>query len=321
MSVNLGTISESTGSPVPVGSVIYTRTGRWDAYGGHNAGWCKSSQNANDRVRMNVNFTMPGAPVPGFTNVYPTNLTGVGVRISIWASGARNYDTPSAYYGTPTTPTYIPQSLTANLQNDPINLSPAYGTGYLQIRVEVIKTASNWQAGPLRFVGGGLQVSAADGASNIVDFTQVSIVGTMRTRTCSVGTASQNINVPLGAISYPSGFSGNGAGAFGPTRAFRITLNCVSGPRTSIQFDPVTTVPENPNIIGLTPDQSNAWGVGVQLVNSSGMPIPLRTPILLVDQAPDGANTQSFGARYYLLGGTLKGGAANAVSTFTMVYE
>ncbi|WP_241227882.1 fimbrial protein [Cupriavidus sp. HMR-1] len=313
MNINLGTVSESTANPVPVGSAIYAVSGAWDTYGGHNAGWCKSSQTANNRIKAYVRFSMPGAPVPGFRNVYPTNLTGVGVRISIW--------TYRSYYGTPTSTTPLPLTIIANLQNEPIDSSPAYGTGYLHVSVEVIKTAPNWQAGALRFVGGELRVSAADGASNTVTLTQVSIMGTMNTRSCSVAADSRNVSVNMREVAYPNGFSGREAGAYGPTIPFRISMNCASGPRTSIRFDPVTTLAGKPNIIGLTSDPSNASGVGVQLLNSNGVPLELRTPVLLTARAPDGASIYRFGGRYILTGEPVRGGRANAASVFTMVYE
>ncbi|RZT39085.1 type 1 fimbria pilin [Cupriavidus agavae] len=315
MNVDLGTVSEGTANPVPVGTVIYSVEGRWDAHGGHNAGWCKSSQSANDRVQTRVNFTMPGAPVTGFENVYPTNLVGVGVRISIWAN--------RSYYGTPTVPTYIPLTLNANLQNDWVSGGPAYGTGFLLIRVEVIKTATNWQAGPLQFAGGNLNVSAADGASNTSTYTQVNIRGTMSTRSCSVSLGSRDLQVDMGEIRYPAGFSSREAGGYGPTTRFQLSTNCVSSPRTSIQFDPVTAASGYPNILGIPVGRSNTRGIGVQLLDATGTPIPLANPVFLVNPAHDGLNTFIFGARYFLTNdfSMVRPGRANALATYTMIYE
>jgi type 1 fimbria pilin len=320
LNINLGTVSEATADRMPVGSVIYTVSGDWDAYGGHNAGWCQNlpagnlSPIGNLRVKTKVYFSMLGTPVQGYWNdVYPTNLAGVGVRIYIW--------NPSSYYGTPTRATAIPLSFTADLQNSLPSMRPAYGTGGLRVRVEVIKTAPNWQAGSLRYVGGQLRVTAADNASNSVTLTQVSIMGTMNTRSCSVAAGSRNVSVNMREVAYPNGFSGRQAGAYGPTIPFRITMNCVSGPRTSIQFDPVTAIAGKPDILGLTPNSSNASGIGVQLLSSVGVPLQLRTPVLLTARAPDGASTYSFGGRYILTGEPVRGGRADATSIFTMMYE
>jgi len=320
MNINLGTVSEASANRMPVGSVIYTVSGAWEAYGGHNAGWCQNLPAGNLspigylRVKTKVYFSMPGTPVQGYWNdVYPTNLAGVGVRIYIW--------NPSSYYGTPTRATAIPLSFTADLQNSPPTMRPAYGTGGLRVRVEVIKTAPNWQAGALRFVGGELRVSAADGGSNTVTLTQVNIIGTMNTRSCSVAAGSRNVSVNMREVAYPNGFSGRQAGAYGPTIPFQIEVNCVSGPRASIQFDPVTTLAGSPNIIGLTPGPSNATGVGVQLLNWAGVPLQLRTPLLQIARAPDGVSRFGFGGRYILTGEPVRGGRANAASVFTMVYE
>lgn len=310
--INIGSVSENAADPMPVGSVIYVVSGAWDSFGGHNAGWCKSSQGAKDRVRTTVTFQMLGSPVPGFANVFPTNLAGVGVRISIWSSGS--------YYGTPTSPTPLPLEITANLQNEPIAQNPAYGTGRLQMRVEVIKTAPNWQAGALQFLGGNLWVMATNArAGATANVAQINITGTMKARSCSVAAGSRNISVNMRSVAYPAGFSGRQAGAYGPTIPFRFAVNCTS--RMSIQFDPVTTLAGNPTIIGLTPDPSNASGVGVQLVDWAGVPLQLRKPLPQIVRPVNGVTTLGFGGRYILTGEPVRGGRANAASVFTMVYE
>jgi len=311
MRINLGTISEGTSNPVAPGSTIYTLTGAWDAYGGHNAGRCSSSLEASDRIATRVDLTMPGAPVAGYANVYPTNLTGVGVRISVWSS-------LGGYYGTPTTPTPLPYTLTANLQDDPINLGPAYGTGHLQVKVEVIKTAPNWQAGILNWTGGNLQVRAVDGGSNTVVYTAINIAGVMKTRACSLNMPN-NLTVSLGTASYPAGFTRKGVGATAPPKPFAIAMHCESGPKTAIRFDAPATQ-ENPDIIALTP--GGATGVGVQLLDRDGNPVSLGTWIPLADAAPDGLNTLTFKGRYYVTDWIhLRPGKANAIATFSMAYE
>src|SRR5471032_80486 len=135
LTMDVGTISIGTGSVVGVGSVIKTIQGKWTSYGSNSSGTCQA--------KTLISYDMPGVLSAGFTDVYDTNLLGIGIRISVWTQGAATYGVGGGYYGMPTAATPIPYQLP--VQN--ITGGGVFGAGYNMIQLDVIRTASDLQGG------------------------------------------------------------------------------------------------------------------------------------------------------------------------------
>ncbi|MEX3933984.1 fimbrial protein [Paraburkholderia phymatum] len=117
----------------------------------------------------------------------------------------------------------------------------------------------------------------------------------------------------------------NGVGSTTSTTAFTINLNsCPSGiNNVHYEIDAVTSVVDTANSVVALDSGSKARGVGVQLLDGSGTPVPLGNPIAFTSYNPAGGNFSiPFKARYYEIPGSpVLAGSANTVMTFTMNYQ
>ncbi|EOI3567451.1 fimbrial protein [Cronobacter dublinensis] len=150
---------------------------------------------------------------------------------------------------------------------------------------------------------------------------QVNFSGEIIDSACEVvNTASSPLQVSMGKIAK-SVFSSVGATST-PT-LFKIQLkNC---PETvtsaSITFGG-TPDTNNNNVLALKSETGVASGVGVQILDSSESPLNLLTPSSDYSlESGDVTNDLQFGARYIATSATVTAGKANAVSTFTVVYN
>ena len=79
MTIDVGTNSIGTGSVVAVGSVIKTLEGKWESFTAKSVGACGA--------QTLISYSVPGALSADFTDVYDTNLQGIGIRILVWTQG------------------------------------------------------------------------------------------------------------------------------------------------------------------------------------------------------------------------------------------
>lgn len=123
----------------------------------------------------------------------------------------------------------------------------------------------------------------------------------------------------------PTVFNIPAASQTGPTQAGNVVPNTLS-----IQVDPVTTPIDAANgVLSLATGtdamgRPMATGVGVQLLDSSGAPRALSTPQQLSNElsaAPNSSINISLGARYLQTANTVTAGKANAVATYTIIYQ
>jgi type 1 fimbria pilin len=303
LTVNLGTISQTNVSTVAVGTVIKTLEGKWDSYGSNVAGSCGAT--------TLISYSMPGGNLAdGYTNVYTTNLQGIGIRLSVWAVGYATYGIGGGYYGTPTSPTPLPLQLP--VQN--LAGGGAYGTGYNQLRIELIKTASNWQGGTLLVAGPILTLSDQSGTIGPSVMDNITINATLNLPSCSVTTPS--LTVDLGSVRMPDiVFATPAAG-----KAFTIEMTCSANPKVSIQFDGLAVV-GNPKVLQLRNEPGVATGIGLQIVDSKGNAVTIGQGMPLIDAAPSGINKYQFTARYVPIATHRTPGTADANATFTMDYN
>jgi major type 1 subunit fimbrin (pilin) len=151
---------------------------------------------------------------------------------------------------------------------------------------------------------------AADGT---VNFT-----GNIRADACTVSATSQTLNVALGTVSATSFSSVGDKTSSAP---FQIQLTACPPTVTSVavRFDGVSD-DTNPDLLKLDSGQT-ATGVGIEIADSSGAPIPLH-----VDSVPytvDGGTNavdMDFNGRYVSTSLTVGAGTANATSQFTIMY-
>ncbi|WP_157648940.1 fimbrial protein [Burkholderia ubonensis] len=235
-----------------------------------------------------------GAQVNGGVTpyTYATNIPGIGLAFYDYQSSGG-----TRYWG----------------QGDGESYVGWWGFGTTTLGVKVILT------GP---VGVGDIPAGAVYANMSLDGLSVvtmSINGTrIKTPACSI----PSVNVDMGSIKM-SEFSGPSSTA--GERGFDITLNSCPPGRNAIyyQFDTTTqVVPGAGNSVVQLNGSSSASGIGLQLLDASGNPVPFGTPSKFSGYSGQPGNyTMPFRARYYQIAPTIAPGTANTAITITMSYE
>ncbi|CAI2448534.1 fimbrial protein [Serratia liquefaciens] len=167
-----------------------------------------------------------------------------------------------------------------------------------------------------------LSTSSAFAADGTVNFT-----GSITDTACVVDTTSASLTVPLGKISTKS-FAG--AGTVAPATKFTLLVkSCPAATTASVNFDGTPVSGDN-NVLALTTGTTGvATGVGVQISDKAGNPVPLRGLSGSYDLkkgdsaggAGDVTNALDFTARYIATAAVVGAGTANASTNFTIVYN
>ncbi|MBK5071718.1 fimbrial protein [Budviciaceae bacterium CWB-B4] len=268
----------------PVGTVLKTVATSID-----NQTFDSCTGNSYDRFVL----TYPGAASTSLSNVFSTNIPGIGIRVYM-PDGAVWYYTPSGSI----------RYFSGNTNG--INYAPTY--------IDVVKIGP---ASSGTFTSGTIARQIDDsgaGGINIV-LTGGSVVAVA----CSITTP--NVNVPLDPV-LASSFTG--VNSTKGDKPFTIGLNCDAGARinASLSFDQNTDT-SNTSVIKLTGAGSAgvATGVGIQLLYGS-TPLQRNTNIVLKtstggQEFPAG----SFTARYFQTRSTVTTGDANATATLNLTYQ
>lgn len=157
----------------------------------------------------------------------------------------------------------------------------------------------------------------ASGVAHSADGT-VRFVGNIIADSCEVDTASKDMTVVLGNVATTS-FSASGDKS-SPT-AFKINLiNCPSTvTKVSVKFDGLSDV-ANPDLLMLDSGMT-ATGVGIEIADTNGNPIPLHTSSPEYAIAPDSTANLNFVARYVSTAASVGAGTANGTTQFTINYQ
>ncbi|WP_321901962.1 fimbrial protein [Burkholderia cenocepacia] len=242
-------------------------------------------------------------------STYPTTVKGVGVRMR-YAYGAV----------TPWWP--LERDIPGGAYISSVTVSPMI--------VEFVKTGPITAQGSLQGEIGGTWLNQGFQAMSLRISGSIQIKP--KVPTCSVGTKNIAVKMsPTGNTFTARDFGG--VGGTTPERDFSIQLNC-SGGDEGTSTNAYVTLTDNSNngnrsnLLSLTPD-SNATGVAIQILkdgkplnfgpdsSSAGNPNQWKAGTIPQGQ---GGFTIPLTARY-IQTGTLKGGTANAVATFTMSYQ
>ncbi|CAI2445161.1 type 1 fimbria pilin [Serratia plymuthica] len=247
-----------------------------------------------------------------FTNVWSTNIPGIGIRLYREAGSVSNF---------------YPHTLNFS-GNSNVTLNGGY------FKIDVVKTAAQTGTGQLTTglytnyymdgTGPGLPL-----LQSIVDANSLTIV----TSTCNVDSGSKNKVVNLDTVTAAS------FGAVGSTqgeKAFDLNINCVGGVGenllpgnagqgiVNVRFDYTPDSSNAPGVIKSQSGANTASGVAVQLLTgSTTQPIKNGDAVNAGRTVPNQANTLTLPlkARYYRTGTTIKGGNIQSTATFTIEYN
>ncbi len=263
------------------------------------------------RGGSSIGRIMQGSPT-NFTNVWSTNIPGIGIRLYREAGSVSNF---------------YPHDIRFS-GNTNVTLNGGY------FKIDIVKTAAQTGTGQLTT---GLYTNYyMDGSGpglpllqSIVDANSLTIV----TSTCNVDSGSKNKVVNLDSVTAASF---GGVGSTQGEKAFDININCVGGvgenllPGTAgqgivnVRFD-YTQDPSNaPGVIKSETGVNTASGVAVQLLaGNTTQPIKNGDAVNAGRTIPNQANTLTLPlkARYYRTGSTIKGGNIKSTAVFTIEYN
>ncbi|WP_426406349.1 fimbrial protein [Serratia sp. PAMC26656] len=247
-----------------------------------------------------------------FTNVWSTNIPGIGIRLYREAGSVSNF---------------YPHTLNFS-GNSNVTLNGGY------FKIDVVKTAAQTGTGQLTTglytnyymdgTGPGLPL-----LQSIVDANSLTIV----TSTCNVDSGSKNKVVNLDTVTAASF---GGVGSTQGEKAFDININCVGGVGenllpgnagqgiVNVRFDYTPDSSNAPGVIKSQSGANTASGVAVQLLTgSTTLPIKNGDAVNAGRTVPNQANTLTLPlkARYYRTGTTIKGGNIQSTATFTIEYN
>lgn len=140
---------------------------------------------------------------------------------------------------------------------------------------------------------------------------------------CAVDVGSRNMVVTL-PDTLASVFTGIGSTA-GDT-GFQLSLNCQAGTTVNISMSSGTADAAHAGVVASATGSGYASGVGVQVLDQNGTPMPIGTGSgaptrVTVGASPSGPMSIPFSARYFQTATPVTAGKISATVTFTMTYQ
>ncbi|MEJ1140984.1 fimbrial protein [Stenotrophomonas sp. CCNWLW162] len=250
------------------------------------------------------NVVLWGDPVAGRSDVFSTNVPGIGYRLSLVDSGW--------------TSTLFPGSRTIVI--GPGSQAGRFAQWNWMFQLEIIKTADRVGNGPVSSVPVGRIQQGADATKRLV----MAQIGDIRilAPSCQVAVGSRNQTVNLGQ-EFRNRF--RGVGSTTASKDFQVVVNCQASPNgienmVSLTMDATPDASSTPGVLGIDTGTGTASGVGIQVLDSAGQPVAFGQPKQL-GQSKDGDYVVPFKARYYQVASAVGGGQANGRATVTLSYK
>lgn len=266
---------------IPVGSVLYTSSATPI---NHTVSFSCDSNGGNDKWGL-VNNT--GTTPPITENLFQIGTTGVGYRVL--QNGGYIY--PYGYF---------------NLGNNSWYEADA-------VTIELVKTGTIADGTALQ---GQLASFKAGTSGNFIYDAVINLANrlTFAAPACTVNATTVNVALPTITRQALAGVD-----SVTGTTPFQISLNCSSGATVRITLDTATPVAGKQGVIA--PSSGSTSGVGVQVLDSSGVtPVTFGVP-KVVGATPNGNLSVNYFARYYQTGATVGAGLLGATATFTLSYQ
>lgn len=247
-----------------------------------------------------------GDPLPGFSNVVPTGIPGIGMRWTSWTSAVGDVVMTTSRLNDTNTNRGIPalpggDYWTRTSLRDTVELIK---TGPIQAgsQLVAINQIAIWRKSALG------SVNPTGDLYNIM-FTPFNLINA----SCTID--QNNINVFLGSV-HANEFSG--VGTTSDNVDFSIDLTCVQGTRINLTLSNLNALPGFPGTIKLE-GADPAQGVGIQIVDGNNTPVPLGTSRFIATSSTPNVFIP-LAARYIQTEATIRPGPANAVLLFTINY-
>lgn len=295
--INISPTLNVLSTTIPVGGTIYSQAYWYDSIASHQAILCGTDSSYS----FNFITVMNGTSSFG-SKVYDTNIEGVGVRVSMYST--------QSYHSFPTSLTPAPFNVVINFSGVP---GATFGTGYLVVFFELIKTSSYVGTGTLSYsvpnffyAQGSNQLTMAD--LNIRANIEVDApckFDQSTARSVELG------NVDANSLSAP--------GTTANAKTFSLGLNCVKPANVSLAISGTSDPEASDDGVLKLDGSSKAKGIGVQILHDGkGVAINGKLPL---GQLSSGSSSVSLQARVYRTNEALVAGPFSAVTTVSIVYQ
>lgn len=270
----------------------------------------------NTSTTVFIQLTVTAALAPGFTDVYKTNIDGLGVRFVFNAPtcNASNLSLGNSLLR-------IPCNLTGPLGG------PTIVTNLTVTTIFVVYGAVKGGASALSAIPVLSQAyETADNPGKLWNQSPIytgSASGTLNAATCSVQTQGIAVNLPTPAV---RAFAA-GVGTVAGRQAFHLDFNCATGAQVSIVITDAVDPANRSDRLTLS-SESTAKGIGIQVLKGDGTPVAFGPDAVgvgvanqwLIGASPNGLLVLPLSAQYIRIG-TITPGSVKALATFTMSYN
>jgi major type 1 subunit fimbrin (pilin) len=325
---------------MPVGTVIYQQNFNQDGVGADfQCGGTGGTAAVNTILSLSSGQTSTGFSAGLYANsVFATSVPGIGIA---WFNGTTVIPSAGVVRDS------IVDGCSSTAKGAPsggcrivaLKLQPAAGIALIKIGPVATGTISASSlgkmtlaanvAGSATFVVNSLSLT---GSINIVALTcqtpdvnvSMGSYGTASLKGIGSATAEVNFVIPLtGCPGFP-GYYGNANSVPTTSQTGVVTAGTLVPNTISLRVDPAATPIDATNgVLSLTAGADTATGVGLQLLHHSGAPWVLSQNQLLNVGLSAGTTTLNIplSARYLQTASTVTPGKANAVATYTIIYQ
>lgn len=273
---------------------------------------CTGDSTADSEVYWTIK--VPSSPVAGYTNVYATNLNGIGVMYNFALnSGSQSFCNVQF-------DDHIDNSTRTYTCHLPKGTNQDFSLGS---SLQFVKLSNNLTSGIVTSIPTVMSSYALNNQSGTWNLNNIwagngSLVVTAAA--CSIN--ASNLTFPIGDV--PASSFGTTVGTT-PSIAQNtqfLGLNCTAGANINVRLSGIQNPDiSNSSVLALTGQGSSdvAGGVGVQLIYN-GSPLVINNRIVL-KQSTGGSETFPITARYYQTKTIVTGGKANATATLDLTYQ
>ncbi|WP_082779101.1 fimbrial protein [Burkholderia sp. PAMC 28687] len=261
-------------------------------------------------------FKTTASLASGFSDVYATNVPGLGVRFA--------FNAPAC------------NAVNATLDKGEARLTCPVNTpvGGPYVNIDIASVVSLVTTGPVAAGASSLLTiptvtityQHSDSPGNSYQFGSLytgTASGTLSTATCSVQTDAPVVALPTVSV---RGFSG-GLGTTAGAQSFNLSFACATGAQVSIVITDAVDPSNRSNVLNLA-SESTAKGVGVQVLRDKGTPVSFGPDAAgpnvpnqwLIGASPNGVLVLPLTAQY-IRTGNVTAGSIKALATFTMSYQ
>jgi type 1 fimbria pilin len=277
---------------------------------------CAFTESVSASGSLRLGFASNGKRASGFADVYETNVQGIGIRYT-FSSAKCNFSNAPVMYNVDCTPI-----LSGSIGEPPIPVDLIITVSFVVIGAIAPGASPLLTFAPLviydYYFNNYFWVSDYQGNAY-----SGSATGKFIGSTCSVNRTEIPVSLPTADT---RAFSA-GIGTVAASQSFNLSLACSAGSKVAITLTDNVNPANVSNTLQLSPG-STAKGIGIQILNSGGLPISFgpdsavagNTNQWMIGDAPNGQLNVPLIARY-IRTGTVSAGTVKALATFTLSYQ